>query len=254
MSCSCGRGFALDAPGVSVSERCNKSKPAIPSERQCAIVLLLGLFGFTGFTGLAMWLYPGGNWLDRSAPGHRFFANFFCDLTQPVSLSGVDNARGAFFAQLGMLLFALSLWAFFWLLPWHFAPARRVTRWVRGLGLGAVLSLAAVTLMPSERFGQLHGWLALASGALGIAAALSAVVTLARSQGRARSLGILGTLVLALGTLDGCLFASHLGQGTPLPWLVPAAQKIVALLLCAWMVGVAWPALGRRERELSPHR
>ena len=42
---------------------------------------------FSLFAATAL-VYPGGNWLDSGAHGHRFFANYVCDLTQPVSLQG----------------------------------------------------------------------------------------------------------------------------------------------------------------------
>jgi hypothetical protein len=208
--------------------------------QRCALFVLGCLLGFAGFTAAAMQLYPGGTWLDRKAPGHHFFANFFCDLTQPISLSGADNHLGAACAQVGLLLFAAGLAGFFWVLPLHFAPGSRSGAWVRGLGGSAVLLFVAVALMPSERFGLLHGALALASGALGILAALCAVVALCRSSSPARWLGRLGICTLAVGALDALLFAHHLGDAAPPPLLLPAAQKVAAVLLCAWMIGTAW--------------
>ena len=204
--------------------------------RFCALAILSGLLTFVGFISAAMVLYPGGNWIDRAAPGHRFFANFLCDLTQPVSLSGVNNQNAAFCAQLGMLCFAASLAAFFWLLPRHFAARARLASWVRGLGECAVLCLVAVSLMPSEHFGMLHARLALTAGALGLSAALCAVVGLAGSQPR---LALLGGLVMLTCAFDGVLFVYHLGDVTPPPLIIPAAQKLAALLLCLWMIGVA---------------
>ena len=130
-----------------------------------------------------MLVYPGGNWLDRAAHGHRFFANYFCDLTQPVSLSGVNNPLGSRLAQLAMVCFAAALAGFFWLVPRHFAAQPRgLAAWVRGLGECAVLSYLAVPFTPSELFGDVHAWLSLLSGALGLSAALCAVWALLRSS------------------------------------------------------------------------
>ena len=202
----------------------------------------------------AMALYPGGTWLDRRAPGHSFFANFLCDLTQPVSLSGIDNRLGALSAQVGMLFFALALGAFFWSVPGQFIPQARATLWVRALGICAVLAFVSVPLLPSQRFGNVHALLALLAGGLGIGAAFFAVLSLARSHRRARRLALLGALALAVGVLDALLFVSYWGDPTPTPLIVPAAQKLAALCLCAWMVGAAWssivatgPALNRRR-------
>ena len=215
--------------------------------RRCALSTLLGLLGFVACIAISMRLYPGGNWLDRSAPGHRFFSNFWCDLAQPVSLSGVDNRIGALYGELGMLCFAAALAGFFWLLPRQFGPRTRAAPWVRGLGECAVLIFVAVTLMPSQRFGQLHARLALAAGGLGIAAAACAVASLSSSHPRARRLSVLGGLVLVLGAFDALVFLYHLNDASPPPLVIPAVQKIAGLLLGAWVFAVAW-------LEIAPER
>lgn len=189
--------------------------------------------------GRAMVLYPGGNWLDRSAAGHRFFRNFLCDLTQPVSLSGVPNPDGSRQAQWGMLLFAGALAGVFWVAPHLFRSGQRPRLWARGSGACAALSFMAVPLTPSERFGNVHAALALLSGGFGVTALLCAVWGLFAARGRARALALLGCLALALGVVDGALFIAHLGQVAPPPYLVPALQKVAALVLGAWLVAVA---------------
>ena len=198
-----------------------------------------------------MVLYPGGNWQDRSATGHRFFANFFCDLTQPISLSGVRNPLGAQCAQLGMLCFAAALAGFFWLVPSRFAPGSRAARWVRGLGQCAVVCFIAVPLTPSERFGNWHALLALVSGGFGIGAAAWAVQALFAAERRA--LAALGAAALALGAFDAALFVYYLGDAAPPPLIVPAAQKVAALLLSAWMAalsaGVLSEPVTRSDRD-----
>ncbi len=199
--------------------------------------MLLCLSSFAGFLAAAMAVYPGGNWLDRTARGHHFFANFLCDLTQPVSLSGVKNSLGAGLAQTGMLFFAAALAGFFGVVPQHFAVGSRAARWVRALGVCAVVCFVAVPLTPSERFGKVHAALALTAGGLGIAAALCAVWSLFAAQ--RRMLAMLGVLCLAAGVLEAVLFVYHLSDATPPPLIVPAVQKLAALLLCAWIVAVA---------------
>jgi hypothetical protein len=204
-----------------------------------------------GLFAAAAWVYPGGNWLDRAARGHRFFANYFCDLTQPISLSGVNNPIGSRLAQLAMLCFAAALAGFFGLVPRYFAGNSRARAWVRGLGECAVLSYLAVPFTPSELFGAFHAWLSLFAGALGLSAALCAVWALCRSPGAARALGVLGALALGAGVLHAALFVRYLHAREPAPLLVPAAQKVAALLLSAWMLGVAGLTLSRR-RESDP--
>jgi hypothetical protein len=212
--------------------------------------MLFCLLAFVVLISAAIQLYPGGNWLDRGALGHRFFANFFCDLTQPVSLSGVRNPIGSRLAQLGMLCFAASLAGLFWLVPYHFRARARAARWVRGLGECAVLSFIAVPLTPSERFGNVHAALALVSGGLGIVAASWAALALFAS-GR-RALGALGAGALAVAAFDAGLFVLHLRDAAPPPLVVPAAQKVAALLLAVWIAAVAVLVL-LAERRQSRH-
>ncbi|HEY3253795.1 MAG TPA: hypothetical protein VGJ91_07600 [Polyangiaceae bacterium] len=214
---------------------------------------MLSWLGFLSLFAAAAAIYPGGNWLDRAAPGHRFFANYFCDLTQPVSLSGVNNPVGSVLAQLAMLCFAVALGGFFWLVPWHFEPRARLRAWVRGFGECAVLGCVAVPFTPSERFGQVHALVALLSGAFGIAAALVAVWALLRSRRAPRVLGVVGLLTLVAGAVHAALFVSaqYLHASEPESLIVPAVQKLAASLLSAWMLGVAWLTLSRR-RESDP--
>jgi hypothetical protein len=203
--------------------------------------------GFVGLEAAAMRLYPGGNWLDPKAPGHRFFANFFCDLTQPVSLSGVNNPVGSRLAQLGMLSFAAALAALFWVVPEHFGPESRARSWVRGLGACAVLCFVAVPLTPSERFGSAHAALALVSGGFGIASALWAVCAV-WAAGR-RALAVSGALALAASAIDALLFVLHLGDSTPPPLIVPALQKVAAVLLVGFIAAVARRVLLGHDAE-----
>jgi hypothetical protein len=237
---------------VSVRQRVDSASASSGLMRCSALALLGCLLAFIGLVTRAMVLYPGGNWLDPSAAGHAFFANFLCDLTQPVSLSGVKNREGALCAQVGMLFFSAALAVFFWLLPGHFVRRTVATPWTRALGACAALSLAAVALTPSERFGHWHALLALVSAAFGSSGALYAAIELRRSRGLARALGGLGCLTLVLGALDAVLFVYHWGELAAPPLIVPAAQKLAALLLCAWMLGVAWLTLSGERKFNRP--
>ena len=221
----------------------------LPCSRACALLVVLSMLAFFSLFAAAALVYPGGNWLDRGAHGHRFFANYVCDLTQPVSLSGVNNPVGSRLAQLAMSCFAAALSGFFWMVPWYFRPGARMRVWVRGLGECAVLSYLAVPFTPSELFGDIHAWLSLLSGAFGIAAAVCAVCSLLAGSPVARALGVVGVLTLAAGLVHAALFVSvhFLRAGEPASLIVPAAQKVAALLLSGWMLGVAWLTLSRRH-------
>jgi hypothetical protein len=138
-----------------------------------------------------------------------------------------------------MLLFAGALAGLFWVAPCFFLPGARAERWVRRFGMLAVATFVAVPLTPSEHYGNLHAVLALTSGALGIAAAGAAVWALFAASRRARALGVLGALALTVGAFDAVIFIRHLGEAAPPPLLVPAAQKVAALLVSAWIAAVA---------------
>jgi hypothetical protein len=202
-----------------------------------AFATLLCLLCFAVFWAGAMALYPGGTWLDRAQTGQSFFGNFFCDLTQPISLSGVANPVGSRLAQCGMIFFAAAMLGFFWLVPRHFSSGKESG--VFKLGLLAVCLLVAVPLMPSEYFGRLHAALALASGCFGILASLGALAQLFACGSSGRALFALGTLTLAAALFAAVVFVLHLSEAAPPPLLVPAAQKVAALLASWWIIGVA---------------
>ena len=140
-----------------------------------------------------------------------------------------------------MIFFAAALLGLFWLVPRHFSPGKN--RGVFGLGLLAVCLLVAVPLTPSEYFGRLHADLALASGFLGIVASLAALALLFASGPSGRVLFALGALALAAALFAAVVFIVHLSEAAPPPLLVPAAQKVAALLASAWIIGVAWRVL-----------
>jgi len=227
--------------GASSEESVANAKASEHSPRcACDIALFTGVRRVLGRrNGLVPWRH----FLDRSHSGQSFFGNFFAISRKPVSLSGVANPVGSRLAQCGMLFFAGALLGLFWVVPHHFAPGARTKPWVLRLGTLAVLTFIAVPLTPSERFGNLHATLALVAGGFGILAALVAVWALFASHGRARALGVLGSIALAVGAFDAVIFVQHLGQSAPPPLLVPAAQKVAALLVSAWIAAVALLAL-----------
>jgi hypothetical protein len=209
------------------------------SARRGACATLLCLLCFAAFWAGAMALYPGGTWLDRTQLGQSFFGNFFCDLTQPVSLSGVANPVGSRLAQCAMFFFGGALLGFFWLVPRHFPlPDDRAPQAVFRAGLCAVCIFAAVPLTPSELFGWLHRALSLAAGLVGFLAGLGALMHLVLVDRRRDTLVIVGVLTLLTTLFAAAAFVVYWDAPAP-PLLVPSSQKVAALLLSAWIAGVA---------------
>ncbi len=203
---------------------------------------VLIFFSVTGFTLLdleAMRLYPGGTWWDATARGHRFWENFLCDLEWQVALDGQPNRLGSRFAQAGMLVLVLGFVPFWLAVPRLFAAFARAGTVVRVLGLLSVVGLLAVTFMPSERFGVLHGAAVVVAGVPGLTAAGVAIAALLGGEPRPRVAGWLGAGMLGFALVDFALYVSHLVghvEGTP---LVVKLEKIPLVLLLAWMVTVA---------------
>ncbi|HEY2406082.1 MAG TPA: hypothetical protein VGI10_08765 [Polyangiaceae bacterium] len=209
--------------------------------------MLASLGAFVLLLLLAILIYPGGNWLDPSATGHRFFLNFFCDLTQPFSISGRPNPVGSLFAKAAMLWFALALGGFFWIAPSHFEKGARIGVWVRTLGLSATLTYAVVPLVPSEHFGPIHTDAILTAAPPGLLAVLLIVFGLTRAGPAKKLLAWLGVLSLALGVVDSAVFVNHLGVHGPPPRLLPVLQKLAAISLSTWMAALAYRTWAARS-------
>lgn len=217
--------------------------------RARSAAILAAVAGFAALELPAMLLYPGGTWFDTGARGHRFWQNFLCDLEWRVSLNGQPNPVGSRLAQAAVLVLALGLLPFWIAVADLLGERARLAATVRVLGLLAAAGTVAVTLMPSDRFGALHGAAVLTSGVPGLTAAALAAVGLLFAGPRPRVEGWIGTSMLVFALVNFVLYASHyLGgvEGTP---LVPAMQKVALGFLLAWMVAVAI-----RTRARARHR
>jgi hypothetical protein len=207
------------------------------SARLNSVAIVSAVVGFGGLEAAAMCLYPGGTWWDATARGHRFWENFLCDLEWRVALNGEPNPWGSQLARAAMLLLLSGLVPFWLAVPRLLGGASG--RAVRALGLGSAAATVAVVLMPSDRFGALHGVMVLVAGVPGLAAVALAVRGMAQGEPRPRISAWVGAAMLAAALVDFVLYASHLvghTNGTPLG---PALQKVALLLLLAWMVAVA---------------
>lgn len=211
-----------------------------------AVVACVG--AFVALIVPAMALYPGGTWWDPHAVGHRFWTNFLCDLEWRTALDGTPNPVGARLAEGAMLALVLAFVPF-WPLAARLFPARpRLAAAVRILGWTSVLGMVAVALMPSERFGALHGVAVVVAGLPG----LSAAVLAAAGQLLARRTlpGALGAAMVLFAIVDFVLYVHTMLHGGPGPLVLPVAQKLALLLLLGWMLAVAALA-DRDERDAT---
>jgi len=208
-----------------------------------AAIVLVAAVAFVLLIVPAMLVYPGGTWMDPSTRGHDFWLNFFCDLLHSHGLNGQPNVVGARFATAAMLVLVVGFWPF-WIVNASLVKRPLATP-IRVAGTMSVLGLIAVPLTPSDRFGAIHGVAVLLAAVPGLVAAACATAGLA-SQRATRAIGALGAATLVTAAIDSYLYARHMASGGAVtPHALPALQKVAALFLLAWMVGVAWRA--RRE-------
>jgi hypothetical protein len=205
--------------------------------RAAGALLVAGLAGFVVLTALAAHAYPGGTYCEPDATSYRFWGNFFCDLTATVTGRGADNTRSAAFAEAAFASFAVAAAPFFWLLGR--LSARRT---VRFFGAVSAAATAALAWLPSRSDPNLHATFVFGATIPGLLAAGFGVDGLLRRRAGAsglRRVGLLGILTFAAGLLDAAGYTYALvTHARCVPWL-PALQKIVALFLLAWMLGVA---------------
>jgi hypothetical protein len=193
-----------------------------------------------------MALYPGGTWWDRTTHGARFWQNYLCDLEWNPALNGEANRVGSRLAQAAMLLLIAGFVPFWWIAPRLFPLRRALGAAVRVLGLASVAGMIAVPLMPSDRFGALHGVAVVVAAGPSFVATILATFGMLRGD-RARHApvaGALGAWMLVFALLDFALYVYTMVRGGPGPMLLPAAQKVAVVLLLAWMALVAMRARG----------
>jgi hypothetical protein len=212
------------------------------STRVASALVLAGLLAFVLLTALSAAAYPGGTFCDPNASGYRFWDNFFCDLTQPVTQRGLDNSRSRALAQASFVCFSLALGPFFWVLGGMLAA--RLGGWIRICGLTSALGTNVIAWLPSAVSPVFHQMSVFTAAIPGLLASVLGVWgslkprTSRPEVGPLRLSGGLGAAALGFGVLDASYYAYAIFVPGCYAWL-PVLQKIAALCLMAWMVSVA---------------
>lgn len=201
-----------------------------------------GVLGFLLLTGVSALRYPGGTQADRASEGYSFFGNYWCDLYRSRALNGADHTTGAQLAQLGALAVVLAIFAGLWCAS-AWLDGARVRRATRALSGVACLGMLAIPLTPADRYGRLHfvviGVAAVpALLALGLASAAVLRGT-ARAMPPMRGLRALTWVTCGAARLHFAHYVAELIGGPAYGVGVPAVQKVVTLLILAWLVAVA---------------
>jgi hypothetical protein len=117
------------------------------------------IVGFVMASATAMWLYPGGTFLDPSTTRYLFFQNFMSDLGNATTWGRHSNQIGATLFVGSELVMAVALIAFFAGLVSLHSSQGASRRWARvggAAGLLAGVCFMAAALLPAERFLVLH--------------------------------------------------------------------------------------------------
>lgn len=191
---------------------------------------------FVVFIALAMHAYPGGTNWNRASRGHDFWLNYLCDLARPTALNGVANPIGSALAQGAMIVLALGLVPWWWLLAALAPSQRRSGVAVRVLGAIATIGVFGVVLLPGDRFGALHGFACIAAGVPGLAAALVAVVALLRDRAAPRSATWLGAITLGVAGACFALYVPDVLRLSSALMAVAVLERLSVGLLLVWML------------------
>jgi len=182
----------------------------------------------------AMWVYPGGTWQDPSAVGHRFFANYYCDLLRRPALNGKDNALGAALGTAGFACLGLALGPF-WIQVSRLLGAR-ARAFVRVAGVICAAATAVVALLPSDRFPSLHAPAVLTAGGLGLICGAACSVAAVRRRREIPAFAGASVLLLSAATLNLVLYVNVAYFDGADTIVLPASQKLATLGLIAWIV------------------
>jgi hypothetical protein len=194
--------------------------------------------------------YPGGSWTLREASGFSFARNFWCDLLRSQAINGEDNGLGKRLASIAFAALGLGLWPYWWVAGAVFEGRRR--RVVIGLGVASAAALAAMTVLPSDRYPLGHGVVALAGALLGMLAAGVSVAGRSPDEARFGFRRVVGLCALASSALNALLYVYVAYLRAPETLLQPVVQKLATVLLILWMLATVQRARERRGQHGQP--
>jgi hypothetical protein len=190
---------------------------------------ILGIAVFVTLYFVAASLYPGGTRADPTTRGYGHFANYWCDLLDRVSYSGLANP-GYRYARFATFVLPLSLIPFWLGLPRLFPGREWAARIVAGAG---AIAMVVATLV----FTAWHDLVIRVAGALGFTAFFAAELALDRT-GR-RGLALVGLVALAFALANFLMWQNG--------WLLPAmptVQKAAYASFFVWVIACSFARSG----------
>lgn len=203
------------------------------------------LSAFALLIALSMLVYPGGTAWDPTTRGHDFWLNYLCDLERATALDGTPNPLGARLAQLAMLMLACGVGPVWWSAPRLFARRASLGLGARWVGSASSAGIAAVALLPNDRFGWLHPALMAVACGGGLVAGACAIVGIAAHD---RVATLVGWLAFAVTATDFALYAVAIADGGSGPRAIAVLERVSLLLCLTWVVLVA-RRVGLRDAE-----
>jgi hypothetical protein len=219
--------------------------------RLAPAALVGSVVGFVVLFVAAANAYPGGTHFDHASIGHDFWRNTMCDVTRTVAIGGRPNTTGCTLARAAMLILAGGLGVLFGLLPRLFRARERAGSLVRALGMVAALGAVAVVLLPSDRFGYMHGVAIVCAGIPGLTASLVSLHAVRRERSSARAVVILGGLALGVAAVDFGLYVSELLSGGASQVSVAVLERVATALVLLWMLAIAREARSHAAQGLG---
>jgi hypothetical protein len=135
---------------------------------------------FVVLTTLAMLLYPGGTWVDRSTTHYEFAHNFFSDLGATRAFSGHGNYPSAVLFAIALVAIGAALVGFAWTWRELAVEGRAFIASMASVAFGTVsgLAFAGIALVPVDHALDLHNHLVLVAFGclLGYVACLTIVI------------------------------------------------------------------------------
>lgn len=203
---------------------------------------------FVVLFGLAAHAYAGGTHFDHEAIGHDFWRNTLCDVARTVAINDRPNGCACWLARVAMLTLALGIGVLFVALPRFFPSLPRLGRLVRVLGVATVPCVVAVVLLPTDRFGALHGLAVVLAGTLGLTTVFLALKGLFSDARAARHIVSLGVITMAVAAVDFALYVVELASQGAAQLAVPVLERLTTILLLAWMVAICRSMVARTPR------
>jgi hypothetical protein len=198
-----------------------------------SLATLIALALFLVAMGVAIGRYPGGSWTVPTDRGFSLVRNFWCDLLRSQAINGADNASSKLLASLAFAALGAGLWPYWWVAASTLEGAgrRRVSR----LGTASAASLAAMAVLPSDRFPIAHGGVALAGALLGMCAAGVSLVARTPHEPPLGVRRVAGVLLLACVAGNAALYIDVAYLGGPETVAQPIVQKLATVALVIWM-------------------